>query len=622
MSDTSGVAAAPYFFYANPTGEGLSYEQLKQRRAIAAALASRARPYPTTIGQGIASLGESFGDAMYERATQAAEREQSSLDRRAREAGGGGGAASPPPAASPSGRRSAIDEPNPVYASLADSILSQPGSSTSLAGSEPPAVPAPQPAAGGPAPMMTRMAALNTGPTASDAGSPGTTYGGPSPAGPGASTAEPPASSPPSPSVPPVAAALAQPPGSAGTPMPGAAGGGQVPRAALAGPVMAQAGTRPPVPAREPTRVTPPVTPAAPTISAAPGGIVQPPGAAGTGAPGTYLDPGQVQMNPPQHYGDRPPKPPVGQDTPEMTNLKRVLSAPEFRNISPPQREQLMQSYQRLKDTRDKQDSENLAEWNRLDADWLARKKDYEEKIRTLPQQRLELSEKTAAENIRRRFGSEENYKAALATTKASADSARSQADALHNLYKAEGILKNDPMVTGLHAQTGPGVPIPGLGHIGFPSNTYWHQLAGETGYFPDSKKMVENTQEYRATLRTMMRSMLSQTTGPGSISNIEVDQALEAIGLGNNAEKGAMLGILDNIRNGAIRKIQDHNGRLSNDWNVPAQDESLHRMHRIDVPTDPQDAAALHVSNTPQDRAAFDRKYGPGAAARELSRR
>ena len=81
----------------DPSGEGLSYEQLKQRRAIAAALASRARPYPTTIGQGIASLGESFGDAMYEKRTQEYEKAQRDLDRAAREDASGPGVTPPAP---------------------------------------------------------------------------------------------------------------------------------------------------------------------------------------------------------------------------------------------------------------------------------------------------------------------------------------------------------------------------------------------------------------------------------------------------------------------------------------------------------------------------------------------
>jgi hypothetical protein len=43
---------------------GLTYEQLKQRRAIAAALASRQQGFPKTKGEGMTYLGEAIGDAL------------------------------------------------------------------------------------------------------------------------------------------------------------------------------------------------------------------------------------------------------------------------------------------------------------------------------------------------------------------------------------------------------------------------------------------------------------------------------------------------------------------------------------------------------------------------------
>ena len=48
-------------------GVPVSLEDIKRRRAIAAALASRARPFPKTIGEGLTSLGEAFGDVMADR---------------------------------------------------------------------------------------------------------------------------------------------------------------------------------------------------------------------------------------------------------------------------------------------------------------------------------------------------------------------------------------------------------------------------------------------------------------------------------------------------------------------------------------------------------------------------
>lgn len=44
--------------------DGLSYEELKRRRAIAAALASRQRGFPKNIGEGLTYLGESIGEAV------------------------------------------------------------------------------------------------------------------------------------------------------------------------------------------------------------------------------------------------------------------------------------------------------------------------------------------------------------------------------------------------------------------------------------------------------------------------------------------------------------------------------------------------------------------------------
>lgn len=601
-------------FSTNPSGEGLSYEQLKQRRAIAAALASRARPYPTTIGQGLAALGEGIGDRLYQERTEGYERQQRDLDRRARE--DAGGISPPPPAAPRAGRTSALDVPEPVAtADLASTILARqeaPGGPAALPDSTPSQPPA------GPDLMNTRFAALNTG-TMSDTGLPGATYGGPSPAGPGASTAEPPAPSPSTPSVPPSAvAAAAQPPGPGGTPAPVVAGGGPppVPRAALAGPVLAQAGVTPPVPGRAPTRI-PTVTPP-PPVRAAPGALTQPP-EAGPGAPQTYLEPGQTRMNDPAPLGDRPPKPLIGQDTPEMARIKRTLANPAYRNISPSEREQMTEIYRRLKESRDKQDSENLTEWNRLDADWLTRKKDREEKIRTMPKERLELSEKQNKETVERRFTTAENYKQTVENAKASADRAKTLAESLPNLYKAMDILNNKGIIAGFGANTSPLAINTPVGNIGMPSNMTWNQLWGTLGK-TSSREAVENTQEFRALMRPMVKSMLQQTTGAGAISNAEVEQAMEGLGIAGNLEKPAMIKIINNLRENAYRAIQKHNATLDSVFNVPAQDEHLHKQFKVDLPRDPNDVMMLRaVPNSPQERARFDSLYGPGAAAREL---
>ena len=52
------------FIYGGNTG--LTYEQLKRRRAVAAALAAQRRGYPKTVGEGLTYLGESIGDTLAE----------------------------------------------------------------------------------------------------------------------------------------------------------------------------------------------------------------------------------------------------------------------------------------------------------------------------------------------------------------------------------------------------------------------------------------------------------------------------------------------------------------------------------------------------------------------------
>ena len=62
---------------------GLTYEQLKRRRAVALALASQRRGFPKTVGEGLTYLGESIGDTLAERRLDAAERAQGLVDRTA-----------------------------------------------------------------------------------------------------------------------------------------------------------------------------------------------------------------------------------------------------------------------------------------------------------------------------------------------------------------------------------------------------------------------------------------------------------------------------------------------------------------------------------------------------------
>jgi hypothetical protein len=198
---------------------GLTYEQLKARRAIAAQLAAKGRDYPNTIGKGIFSAAESITEGVNDRRLTEEERrlrkrtmeeQDKNLERR-----------SPPdpaitvPPVGPPGPAAAPAPATPApRAELAPAVDAARAELTTAA-----------------MPTMTRMASLGgAGGTMSDAGQPGLTYGGPQPAGPGASMAEPPDQAPPAPSAPPPMQAPAQ--GQADTPPPAAGTGGGVPQMA------------------------------------------------------------------------------------------------------------------------------------------------------------------------------------------------------------------------------------------------------------------------------------------------------------------------------------------------------------------------------------------------------
>src|SRR6186713_3427851 len=55
-------------------GTPMSLEEIKRRRAVQAALASRQRPFPKNIGEGLTSLGEAVGDRMTDARLTAQER--------------------------------------------------------------------------------------------------------------------------------------------------------------------------------------------------------------------------------------------------------------------------------------------------------------------------------------------------------------------------------------------------------------------------------------------------------------------------------------------------------------------------------------------------------------------
>ena len=61
MSDIySSESFLPSFFGDKKSGAPLTNEELQMRRRMAYALASRARPFPKTIGEGLTALGEAW----------------------------------------------------------------------------------------------------------------------------------------------------------------------------------------------------------------------------------------------------------------------------------------------------------------------------------------------------------------------------------------------------------------------------------------------------------------------------------------------------------------------------------------------------------------------------------
>ena len=62
-----------FIFSDDPRTGTLTASQLEARRKIAIALATRNRPYPKTIGEGLTALGEGIGEGMYNRDTMRAE---------------------------------------------------------------------------------------------------------------------------------------------------------------------------------------------------------------------------------------------------------------------------------------------------------------------------------------------------------------------------------------------------------------------------------------------------------------------------------------------------------------------------------------------------------------------
>lgn len=94
MSDVYSTIFAPDEATAAKAGI-LTYPQLEARRRIAAALATRNRPYPKTIGEGLSALGEGLGEGMIMGDLQRAELAQAGREAAGKKLLEGGGASAP-----------------------------------------------------------------------------------------------------------------------------------------------------------------------------------------------------------------------------------------------------------------------------------------------------------------------------------------------------------------------------------------------------------------------------------------------------------------------------------------------------------------------------------------------
>ena len=129
MSDTY----VPSFFSDDPRSGALTYGQLEARRRIAAALATRNRAYPKTIGEGLSALGEGLGEGYAMRGLERAEEAQRDRDLQAGNVLTGGAPAAAPaavPQAAP-GPVSAAPDTDPQVMALATEQASGPEANVS-----------------------------------------------------------------------------------------------------------------------------------------------------------------------------------------------------------------------------------------------------------------------------------------------------------------------------------------------------------------------------------------------------------------------------------------------------------------------------------------------------------
>lgn len=588
MSDTTVAdPLSPSFFWAN-AANGMTLDQLKAQRAVAAALASRSRPYPKTFGEGLSAAAEGITQGITDRRLLEMERAQQARDEA--QMAKGRGPAAPAAPAGPAGGSALLDLPG------------APTPTAAMASADlPPDVDAGRAAIAQTAttnPNLLRMAALDTG-TMSDAGSPGLTYGGGG--GPGAPIATRPDTAPPDTSI------------SAG-------------RDALVPGVMAQAGQRGNVEVRPTPTGRPPTGP----TGAQPAGRPES-GPAPTPAPGPFppqgtpirpgpeLGPGGARINMPKPVEAIPPEPKVGLPTPEMQRLRSVLDDPKNLNrLGERARAELEADYKREEARRDKIDSQQQEIWQKKRDDVLTRRKEYDENVRQLPKQQSEQEEAFRKAAINRDFRSEENYKAANERASKSMDQAKMLADNLNRVNEAVRLLNSRNIVTGIGTDVN--LPIPGVGNVPLPSGMTFTKMFSAFGDKRAGEE-VRDTEHLHAKLYPLVGQMLAMTTGRGNVTEKEGANAAKAIGLDPNLDLSSQMAIVNGLRADAVRMIHDHNKKVRETFN-PQYDQKALQQYTVPINFDPADVAEMKRfggAPRPQEVQIFEKRYGPGSAARAL---
>ena len=144
VDEGAGLAPLSFIFGGNTN---LTYEELKKRRAIAAALAARQKGFPKNIGEGLTYLGESIGEAGLNWRLAQAEKAQQLRDQGVvgNAPGGPGYVSGQPPGARPATVAPALAPPRQTSALPPDS--QPPGGGPAVAADEPeePVIPTDRP---------------------------------------------------------------------------------------------------------------------------------------------------------------------------------------------------------------------------------------------------------------------------------------------------------------------------------------------------------------------------------------------------------------------------------------------------------------------------------------------